>query len=742
MSKVQMPSSRVVARSAGVRAGALPAVDVLRRGLAVGATLVAVLGAGAVTLPVGNAVATEGREFELVSPPDKKGNDLDLRVTVQASPDGDAVSFASPGAFADAATSIYGGRYVARRGADGWATHSIDPPQRNAIGQIQEPVLALSADLTKAFAFSDLALTPDASASGNLYMQDNLTGARTFVGGSTNPLLKDRLVPFANTLSLHGSSDLSHVVFQSPVPLLPEATPDVENVYEAVDGHLRLVNVLPDGTPDPAGGVAGSRARPRAGVVSADGSRVFFIAGTDGALYVRVNGTTTLPISVSRRAGDPPTPTPARFGGASKDGNIVYFASTIPLTDDTPGVGGAGGSLYRYDLTTDTLSNVSVAQPDERPGGVNLTVALAVSDDGESVYYVGDNTDEVTRALFMAHDGVGRRIYTVPGNETEGPQSYSLSPSGRYLAFVSYEKLAASDNTDPGCEGLGDYANPPGVCVELYLYDRQTATFECPACNPIDGQRRHAMLGPVGAALDATKGGYRPTVALDDGRVFFQTAARLVSEDTNGVIDVYTWDGERNHLISSGRGAADAQLADVANDGRDVYFLTKQQLVGADVDNAVDLYDARVGGGLASQRAPSAPVAPCDGDGCQGKLSVPGGALPLATVDFAGPGDPVPAPKRASGAIRVSGPKSGKGSRFVVTVKVPSAGKITTSGARARAASRRVSKAGSYRVGVVLSARAKRQLRKARRLKVAVRVTFTPSSGVSSSSTLSVTLKA
>ena len=727
MSNVPPSLPPIGVRRAGVRVGALPVAAVLRRGLAVGATLVAVLGAGAVVLPVGSAVAAEGRGFELVSPPDKKGNDLDVRETVQASPDGDAASFSSPGSFADAVTSISGGRYVARRSAEGWATHAIDPPQRNAIGQIATPTLALSADLTKAFAFSDLALAPDANAGGNLYLQDNLTGARTFVGGSTNLLLRDFLVPFANTVPLHATSDLSHVVFESTVPLLPEATPDVVNVYEAVNGQLRLVNVLPDGTPDPAGGFVGSPAKPRSGVVSADGSRVFFEARTDGALYVRVNGMTTVPISVSHRASDSSTPVAARFLGASKNGSIVYFVSRAPLTDNSVSGAPVVDRVYRYDVETDALADVSAAQSEPNSGFIS-GAGTAVSDDGESLYYMAQASDGGGR-LYVAHNGLVSLIAKLPQNELSGPKVYSLSSNDRYLAFTSYAKLTTSENTDPTCN-YSDYyyGNSPGVCVELYVYDRQTDTVRCPSCDPIDGQRRFAVLGP---AVESTKGGYRPTVTFDDGRVFFQTAARLVSEDTNGVIDVYMWDGERNHLISSGRGAFDAQLADVANDGRDVFFFTAERLVGVDVDRAVDLYDARVGGGLASQQAPDAEVAPCEGDGCQGKLSVPGGSVSLATGDFAGPGDPAPAAKRGSPVVRVSGAKSGKGSRFVVSVKVPSAGKITMSGARVIKASRRVIKAGSYRVGVVLSTRAKRQLRKAGQLKVAVRVTFAPSSGVS-----------
>ena len=737
MSNVSLVSPPVTVRRAGVWAGALPVVEVVRRGLAVGAAVVAVLGGGVVALPVGSAVGAEGRGFELVSPPDKKGNDVDVLRPVQAGPDGNAVSFTSAGSFADAVSSVSGGSYVARRSAEGWATHAIDLPQRNPASQIANPTLALSTDLTKALVFSSLALTPDAPdplAGGNLYLQDNLTGARTFVGGSTNLLIKDDLVPFGNRLPVGASADLSHVVFATSPPLLPGAVPGIRNVYEFADGRLRLVSLLEDGTIDAGSGSIGGRAR-TARFVSSDGSRVFF-RSSNGALYLRADGRTSIPISVSHRAGDPTTPVDARFGGASKDGNVVYFLADAPLTDDSVGGGLRGAALYRYEVDTGRLTDET-----ENDQGVPADAGqiIEVSENGEYVYFTAygalapgaENTD--IRKLFVAHRGEVGLVYVLPGSESEGPQQFSSSPNGRYLAFVSATRLSADDTTNPDCVGA------TGACVEVYLYDSVTGSIRCVSCATVDGRPRSGALGQPG---DTYGGSYKPTLASDDGHVVFDTEARLVSEDTNGTRDVYEWDGQRARLVSSGRGSGESRLAEVANGGRDVFFFTAERLVGVDVDRAVDLYDARVGGGLVSQRAPSAPMAPCEGDGCQGRLSVPGGSVPLATVDFAGSGDPGSPVRRVSGAVRVSGAKSGKGSRFVVSVKVPSAGKITTSGARVSKASRRVTKAGSYRVGVVLSTRAKRQLRKAGRLKVAVRVTFMPYSGASSSSTLSVTLKA
>jgi hypothetical protein len=43
-------------------------------------------------------------------------------------------------------------------------------------------------------------------------------------------------------------------------------------------------------------------------------------------------------------------------------------------------------------------------------------------------------------------------------------------------------------------------------------------------------------------------------VSADGSRVMFDTPNALVPQDTNGVRDVYEWEGSAAHLISSGTG--------------------------------------------------------------------------------------------------------------------------------------------------------------------------------------------
>ncbi|HMC50580.1 MAG TPA: hypothetical protein VKH20_08030, partial [Solirubrobacterales bacterium] len=78
--------------------------------------------------------------------------------------------------------------------------------------------------------------------------------------------------------------------------------------------------------------------------------------------------------------------------------------------------------------------------------------------------------------------------------------------------------------------------------------------------------------------------------------------------------------------------------ADASASGDDVFFFTRQQLVGQDKDELQDVYDARVGGGLAAQNPVA--VEPCPGsEACHGPAqTLPAQSTP-ATPNFFGPGN-------------------------------------------------------------------------------------------------------
>jgi hypothetical protein len=169
-------------------------------------------------------------------------------------------------------------------------------------------------------------------------------------------------------------------------------------------------------------------------------------------------------------------------------------------------------------------------------------------------------------------------------------------------------------------------------------------------------------------------------LSADGNRAFFETAAALSPEDTNGqggceasgsevqqfpsCLDVYEWEAPNTgsceetspayspldagciYLISTGKSQYPSLFADASESGGDVFFFTRQGLVGQDKDELQDVYDARVKGGLPSQ-SPVAPV-PCEStDACHGPLQTPPAEEPAAgSAEFIGPGDPAPVHKK------------------------------------------------------------------------------------------------
>src|SRR5215203_1518134 len=130
----------------------------------------------------------------------------------------------------------------------------------------------------------------------------------------------------------------------------------------------------------------------------------------------------------------------------------------------------------------------------------------------------------------------------------------------------------------------------------------------------------------------------------DGRRVFFSSKEALVPQDTNGAYDAYQYDSESGkiRLLSSGASSEDSYFLDAGTSGDDVFFATKEQLVGWDVDNAYDLYDARVGGGFAE---PAAVPAICEGEGCMGPAAVQPGGLKPPSASFRGRGNVKKCPK-------------------------------------------------------------------------------------------------
>lgn len=692
----------------------------------------------------------------MVSPNDKGGQDVvpttGLGFATRSVPSGDSVFYLANGTFAGNPAAPLPSPYIASRIPPAWTTVGIAAPILPDTGNINDnQVLALSEDLTKYVVRSNAPLAPGAWQSENnilgvpLYVADRSDGSYQLL----TPVPVSGSTPYRTNL-IGGDADLSHVIFETTAQLTEDAPAAGDKLYKWANGTLTLESVPdPDG-PGPGVATPGTGSAGNNSVnaldnpinaISADGSRVFFSSpttfstnGQNQPLYLRENGTTT--------RIDPS----AIYRGATPDGSKVFF---------TTGPAGSSGSSGRgplrvYDVGSGTSSLLSVdSEPDD---GTSATIegVLGFGDDGSRVYFMANGqlvngaepacepptpTCASGPRLYLWDEGIVKFVGLVAGGEAGiggiggtfrvVTRLRYVTPDGGALMFVSIGQPTGYDNVSIACsEGTPE----PRPCKEIFVYraDGSTETspnLVCVSCNP---------SGAV-AAGHADELVFRSRHLSDDGsRAFFVTPEALQPQDTNARNDVYMWEDGEAQLISTGRDDEDSGFAEASASGDDVFFLTRERLVGWDQNNDRDLYDARVGGGLPE---PPAPLMPCSGDQCQGPLS---GRPPLADPGSSllrAPGDLAPGPRGSFSVRRLSSAQRSKlarGRRVSLPVRVNQAGSVFATararlGKRARIVARgskRARRAGTVGVPLRLSGAARRALARNGRLTVRMAVRF------------------
>lgn len=526
----------------------------------------------------GSAFLPECRAYELVSP-DESGKSVNP-VGTQVRADGNAFLFTDAAAVESPATqgSPRENRVLTMRGADGWTAQPIDPVSQGDLTYDFYGTLAISQDFSHSLITSDMALAPGGvEGAGNLYLRSLASGQLTFVATSTEGLQRFSQWSGISELDkfLGGTSDFSRIVFASKYPLLLEATPGVVSLYEwsSAEG-LKLFSVMPDGSPAVGNAQRGHERGSEIRLASANLSTVAF--GIEGAgVYARLDGETTVPVSVSQVPAEPTTPHPGEAFWVSPDGRYAdfYTADPAPLTTTAPS---RAGNLYRYDLETGALQYLG--GPINVASGIESTI-IAVSDDGSRVYF-----DDPSRNLSLAEAGTVTPIGKFDLNAND---ARTVSPSGRFLEF-EIEK-------EP----------------EMRLYDAVEHELICISCSP-DGlpSLGHAHLPETPHTIGSN---LTPRTVTDEGVALFDTPTGLVPADVNGKRDVYAFHDGSLQLLSPGNGDYDARLLDLSPGLKDVYFYTEQRLVAGVRGGGYNVYDARVGGGFES----AAEAAPCAGEGCQ-----------------------------------------------------------------------------------------------------------------------------
>ncbi len=326
---------------------------------------------------------------------------------------------------------------------------------------------------------------------------------------------------------------------------------------------------------------------------SADGSVVFF--ETDEKL---VPGDTDFTRDVYERSFDPSKGAyvtrelslgetggndayPAQFEAASADGNLAFFSTQERLVaEDTD----RSTDIYMRDLETGATTLVTRGASSCASGGCGngafpVTFAGATGE-GTKVYFetkeqlAPEDTDSSTD-LYMRNLETGETVLVSAGESGCPPgcgngefdvSRRGISGNGRYAYFSTEEPLSSADT---------DSAR------DIYARDVE------------EGKTHLVSRGECGGCGNSGAEPIFDGSGAGGSRVFFSTAEKLVEGDNDGATDVYARDlpSGPTTLISAGSQNITASYSDASGDGAHVFFTSAEKLVGADEDNANDIYE-------------------------------------------------------------------------------------------------------------------------------------------------------
>jgi hypothetical protein len=653
----------------------------------------------------------DSRVYEQASPVEKNGaNALGEVNTVQAAADGEGITFFST-------LGIPGGEgaqkfpvYLATRNSDasGWTTQGLLPPA--STGPFAE-ILGWGADLNRVYESSQQIGSPSI-----LYQRNSSDGSlRSIIEASGSAE-----TPFRTGGESAGGTALLFEA-ETPTALAAGAAAGAPNAFlwDATRGRVVTAGVM-NNRQAPAGGTfVGSNTwftpgrTEEAGAslfyynrehhaISEGGSVVFFTGVHDGQLFARRNPTqkqspldgqgkcTDLSLACTIEVSapevgviDPNGAQPASFIGATADGSTVFFLSAAKLTADaTTGPNDEGRDLYRYDLATGGLADLT---PDtEDAAGADVQGLLGMSADGSHLYIAANGRLGTSAQAGNCVPGVNLgacNVFSIaggtptlvarvnPGAQAQGTVARAgdianWAPTAYYSEGEYAEEQSARVSADGQTllfRSVVPQTNiPTEGFSELYVYRAATGETLCISCSPTD---LPAQVSASLQGLPARFTGPRLEQAIltrnlsDSGnRVFFDTAEKLVPTDVNGVNDVYEWEapdptdptntchsanqnGGCLYLISGGTDPQPSYFADSDETGRNAFFFTTQKLVGQDRDGLQDVYDARVGGGISAQDPPAPSV--CTGEEtCRGPAPSPPESENPGSSTVNGPGNP------------------------------------------------------------------------------------------------------
>jgi hypothetical protein len=529
-----------------------------------------------------------------------------------------------------------------------------------------------SSDGSRIFFETEVPVAPGATAGhDNLYMWERNTGKVTYVGlipeeataaSCVGALGEGNCVPvegsFGGAYEWYEESNVSAggALKGLAVGALHAISPSGNQIYftAAESGQLYLRRGLSGNTPEtvhvskPNPGVASPPTlRPAAfQEATKEGSLAFFISGskltsnaTTGAteagsdLYRYDEASESL-IDITPDSNNE-TPNGAEvlgLIGASSDGNSGYFVARGVLD-----AGAVAGSLNLYRFVW---------------SGSESTITFVATLRSNAAGRIPADTQNWSP----------RTDESAPIVNDPKPKTARVSANGEVLLFSSLNPITGYENTGPKCRTDTEPESPELRCPELFRFDASSNELVCVSCGipgqPVYGgatlQSKEINLKetqyPGRLANSAPAVSFSRNLSSDGTKIFFQTPQPLATaNDLNGSTecqginklnshsnfelrcqDVYEWEAPNSggsctqaelnggclYLLSNGQSEAASYFADASADGSNVYLLTTSRLTHSDSDEALDLYDAMIGGGLASQS--EVPSSTCSGEACLG----------------------------------------------------------------------------------------------------------------------------
>ena len=515
------------------------------------------------TQPTGGELALpDGRAWELVSPPDKKGaliEQINGHGDVQAANDGSGITYVARGPSVGEGPRGYFGisQLLSMRDLDGWRTTNLVLPRIIPKGEGEEADNLYTAGNEEYRLFSsDLSLgtvepfedTPSLSPEATertLYLRDSANGSFLPLLTPTNVLVGTE---FGSSLTsrehsgrrgshfLAATPDLSHVLLESTAALTPEAMTESfigkectmfggltkqqedepfcasSNLYEWSSGELRLVNILPNGEPtqtqihgDPnngvwLGGTFGDEG-PAVRAMSNDGRRIVWTVGNPYG--EQENGGTHTPYE-GLFVRDMVEERTVQVSGAQAVFQLISADGSKVFYRE-------GNDLQVFDVDAGTRTDITANYGAGEPNGGVKEVVLGASEDGSYVYFVATGV--------LAEGGVKGKDNLYVSHDNNGEWTTT------YIATLSSEDepdwFAGGDGGSVNLSRISSRVSPNGRYLEfmsdmpLIGYDNTDAVSGQPDEEVYLYDADAVSNRLVCASCDPT--GARPVGVLDQG---------------------------------------------------------------------------------------------------------------------------------------------------------------------------------------------------------------------------------